>query len=122
MPTRRRSPTTSVPGAKIDVPSSRMSPSCRAPGVRSWRRLMERRNVVFPHPEGPIRAVMALGGMAHETSYRACVGPYQKLYARDSSTGVGLSDGLTVGLMGAFRSDRPTVRPSDTVAFNRISR
>src|SRR5882672_11489387 len=115
---RRRNATTSVPGAKIEVPSSRMSPSCRAPGVRSCRRLMDRRNVVFPQPDGPMSAVMALGGMAHETSCRACVGPYQKLYPLDSRTGVGLSDGRTVGLTGAFRSAGPTVRRSDVVELN----
>ena len=56
----RRNPTTSVPGAKIEPPSSRMSPACRAPGVRSWSRLIDRRNVVFPQPDGPMSAVMAL--------------------------------------------------------------
>ena len=42
-------------------------------------RLTERRNVVLPHPEGPIRAVIALRGIVQLISCSACVGPYQKL-------------------------------------------
>jgi len=42
-------------------------------------RLMDRKNVVFPQPEGPIKAVIALRGSVQLISYSACVGPYQKL-------------------------------------------
>ena len=88
IPTRRRRSTTSVPTPNIDPLSRRMSPLWRAPGVRSCRRLIERRNVVFPHPDGPISAVIACRGMEHVTSCRACVGPYQKLYDCDSRMAV----------------------------------
>ena len=60
MPTRCRSATRSVPGAKTDMPSTRMSPSWRTPGIRSLSRLIERRNVDLPQPDGPMMAVTAL--------------------------------------------------------------
>ena len=41
-----------------------MSPSWRMPGISSFRRLIERRNVDFPQPDGPISAVTARGGTA----------------------------------------------------------
>ena len=38
-------------------------PSTRAPGMTSCMRLIDRRNVDFPQPDGPIRAVMLRGSM-----------------------------------------------------------
>ena len=38
-------------------------PSTRAPGSTSCIRLMERRKVDFPQPDGPISAVTDLGSM-----------------------------------------------------------
>ena len=63
MPTRCRSATRSVLGEKTDVPSTRMSPSWRTPGIRSLSRLIERRNVDLPQPDGPMIAVTDLRSM-----------------------------------------------------------
>ena len=52
-------------------------PSWRVPGSRSCIRLIDRRKVDLPHPEGPISAVMDRGGMSTVMSNSACFSPYQ---------------------------------------------
>ena len=47
-------PSTAAPS---NEPSSSSSPSTWAPGSTSCRRMMLRRNVVLPQPEGPMNAV-----------------------------------------------------------------
>ena len=42
-------------------------PSTRAFGSTSCMRLMDRRNVDLPQPDGPIRAVIVLGSTVIET-------------------------------------------------------
>ena len=42
-------------------PSMRTEPSTRAPGMMSFIRLSERRNVDFPQPDGPMSAVTWFG-------------------------------------------------------------
>src|SRR2546428_182038 len=95
IPTSRRSATGSVPLENTETPSSRMSPAWRGGGVSSFNRFTERRKVLLPQPDGPIRAVTARRGTAIVTSNRAWVAPYQKLYARTSRIVVGRSDGRT---------------------------
>src|SRR5437899_10501328 len=63
----------------MSSPSSRTLPSIFAPGTTSCKRLMARRNVDLPHPDGPIMAVTCLGSMLMLTSAMACVAPYQAL-------------------------------------------
>ena len=46
---------------------------------RSFSRLTDRNNVDLPQPEGPIRAVTLLRGMAIEMSCSACFAPYHRL-------------------------------------------
>src|SRR5437763_5283652 len=60
-------------------PSSRILPSTRARGTTSCIRLMARRNVDLPQPDGPIMAVTCFGSMVMLTSASACVEPYQAL-------------------------------------------
>jgi hypothetical protein len=59
----------------MDFPSSRISPVCRVPGSSSWSRLIERRYVDLPHPEGPMIAVTAFRGILSEIPFRVSVGP-----------------------------------------------
>src|SRR6185503_4067551 len=68
----------------MSTPSSRIAPSCFTPGMSALRRLIERRKVDFPHPDGPMSDVTCLAGMASEMSSRACLAPYQKLKWRAS--------------------------------------
>src|SRR6266550_9030634 len=70
-----------------------MSPVRRVRGISSFNRFTERRNVLLPQPDGPIRAVTARRGMATVTSNSAWVAPYQKLYARTSRMGVATGAG-----------------------------
>src|SRR5687768_18399245 len=58
-------------------PSSWISPAVRTPGMSSLRRLIDRRKVDFPHPEGPINAVIDREGMVRVISLSACFSPYQ---------------------------------------------
>src|SRR5207302_3225627 len=78
-----------------ETPSSRMSPAWRVGGISSFNRFTERKKVLLPQPDGPIRAVTARRGMATVTSNNAWVAPYQKLYARTSRIGVGRSERRT---------------------------
>jgi hypothetical protein len=41
----------------------------------SFIRLIERRKVDLPQPDGPIRAVTELSGTSSETSNKACLSP-----------------------------------------------
>src|SRR4030095_3597961 len=77
IPTRWRSATMSIEFRYTSSPSSRISPVCRTPGISALSRLMDRRNVDFPQPDGPMRAVTARGGIVTDTSYNACFAPYQ---------------------------------------------
>ncbi len=103
MPTWRRSATGSMPLENTETPSSRMSPVWRVRGMSSFSRLTERKNVVLPQPDGPIRAVTARRGIVKVRSKSACAAPYQKLYARTSMTGVAarLGRGATRAALGA---------------------
>src|SRR6267378_583288 len=103
IPTSRRSATGSVPFENTETPSSRMSPAWRVRGIRSFNRFTERRNVLLPQPDGPIRAVTARRGTVTVTSNSAWVAPYQKLYARTSTMGVATGAGraVTQGRAGA---------------------
>src|SRR3989442_12830434 len=93
MPTSRRSATGSVPFENTETPSSRMSPMCRVFGISSFNRFTERRKVLLPQPEGPIRAVTARRGMATVTSNSAWGAAYQKLYGRPAVIGVAAGGG-----------------------------
>src|SRR5262245_10669848 len=63
----------------MSLPSRVTFPSVRVPSIRSFIRLSRRRNVDFPHPDGPIRARTDLSRMFRSTSNRACFVAYQKL-------------------------------------------
>src|SRR5438105_8464428 len=78
-------------------PSSSTWPATRAPGTTSCRRLSERRNVDFPHPEGPMTAVTCLGSTVMLTSASAWNDPNQ---ASRCSTSMRFA-------MGVSRSDKP---------------
>ena len=41
----------------MSTPSSSTFPSTRVPGMMSFIRLSDRKNVDLPHPEGPMKAV-----------------------------------------------------------------
>ncbi len=51
----------------MSAPSSRISPSTRAPGVSSCMRLIARSTVDLPQPDGPISAVTSFGAKSSET-------------------------------------------------------
>src|SRR5689334_13358318 len=77
MPTLWRSATISSDLSYTLLPSRLRSPSCLIPGIRSFRRLIDLRNVDFPQPDGPISAVTERGGTASEMLCSACFFPYQ---------------------------------------------
>src|SRR5688572_5469720 len=86
IPIRRRRVTGSVSGVVRSWPSNKISPDIRAPAIRSFIRLKQRRSVLLPQPEGPINAVIWCRGTSIETSFRACDVPYQTDSARADST------------------------------------
>ncbi len=51
----------------MSCPPMRISPVTRQPGMRSLRRLIERRNVLLPHPLGPMNATTLFCGIVTET-------------------------------------------------------
>ena len=75
IPTLARSTTGSMWPSLTFSPSISMRPSTRQPGMVSFIRLIERRKVDLPQPEGPISAVTDFSGMSSETSNRACFSP-----------------------------------------------
>src|SRR3954447_22656343 len=78
-------------------PSSSTSPETRALGTTSCMRLRARRNVDFPHPEGPIRAVTCFGSTRMLMSFRAWNAPNQTL--RPSTS-------MRLAILGTW-SDKP---------------
>ena len=50
-------------------------PVTRQLGMVSFMRLMQRRNVDLPQPDGPMKAITPLSGMSTFTSFRACFSP-----------------------------------------------
>jgi hypothetical protein len=75
MPTRARSTTGSTLRSLTSEPSSSILPVTRAPVMVSFIRLMQRRKVDLPQPDGPISAVTALSGTSRSTPNRACFSP-----------------------------------------------
>src|SRR3569832_3034389 len=63
MPMRRRRSTTFQPLALILLPSSKTSPSTRAPSTRSFMRLKQRSSVDLPQPLGPLLVVLCCCGL-----------------------------------------------------------
>ena len=58
MPMRRRTSIGSTSSAYRSWPWYVILPATRAPGIRSFIRLSERRMVLLPQPDGPIIAVI----------------------------------------------------------------
>ena len=75
MPTRWRRDTRSVDGEYTDCPSTRMSPRWLTAAIRSFSRLMERRKVDLPQPDGPMIAVTALRSIEKLRFRSTCLEP-----------------------------------------------
>ena len=56
-------------------PSIVILPVTRQLGIVSFMRLMQRRNVDLPQPDGPMKAITARSGMSTITSFSACFSP-----------------------------------------------
>src|SRR5260221_9225190 len=76
MPMRRRSWTASMLGSYTSCPSSSTLPVIQPPSDSSCMRFRQRRNVVLPHPDGPINAVTVCLGKRSDTSFTAARRPY----------------------------------------------
>src|SRR5712691_11330520 len=76
MPMRRRSWTASTLGSYTSSPSSSTLPVIQPPSDSSCMRFRQRRNVVLPHPDGPINAVTVCLGKRMDTSFTAARRPY----------------------------------------------
>ena len=71
MPMRRRTSTGSTSVPYRSTPWYRTLPSTRVPVMRSFIRLMLRRSVDLPQPDGPMSAVILLVSNAMVTSFTA---------------------------------------------------
>src|SRR5271170_3800481 len=78
-------------------PSRNTSPLCQCLATRSFMRLRERRNVVFPDPVGPIKAVMAPLGIATLMPERTVAEPKPRArsFASIAVAAGGLSTSMT---------------------------
>ncbi len=86
-----------------------MSPLWRVPSISSFRRLMDRRNVDLPHPEGPIRAVTERGWMVRSMLLSACFRPYQNENWRASIVPDCASAGLDAGSLRSASGSTATL-------------
>ena len=50
-------------------------PVTRQTGMVSFMRLMQRRNVDLPHPDGPMKLITPRSGISTDTSLSACFSP-----------------------------------------------
>src|SRR5438874_12364736 len=69
----------------MSSPSRTIRPLWCAPSICSFMRLRLRKKVDLPQPDGPIKATTEHSGIVSETSYRACVSPYQNERLRTSN-------------------------------------
>src|SRR2546428_7548017 len=76
MPMRPRSWTASMLGSYTSCPSSSTLPVIQPPSDSSCMRFRQRRNVVLPHPDGPINAVTVCLGNRIDTSLTTARRPY----------------------------------------------
>src|SRR5436305_6801713 len=81
----------------MSCPSRSTWPETRAPATTSCMRLSERRNVDFPQPDGPMRAVTSLGSTVMLASASAWNEPNQAF--RPSTS-------MRLAMLGS-RSDKP---------------
>jgi hypothetical protein len=59
----------------MSSPSIRTSPVARVPGIVSFMRLIVRRKVDLPQPEGPMKAITRRTAMSNEMLKSACAAP-----------------------------------------------
>ena len=59
----------------MSAPSISILPVTRQLGMVSFMRLMQRRKVDLPQPDGPMKAITPLSGMSTFTSFSACLSP-----------------------------------------------
>ena len=59
----------------MSSPSIMILPVTRQLGMVSFIRLMQRRNVDLPQPDGPMKAITPLSGMSTFTCFNACFSP-----------------------------------------------
>ena len=75
IPIRRRRSTASTSEALRSSPWNWSVPRTLVPGMRSFMRLRQRRNVDLPQPDGPMSAVISFRRMSSVTPWSACVLP-----------------------------------------------
>src|SRR6187402_517978 len=81
----------------MSSPSSTTFPAIHAPGMVSCIRLIVRRNVDLPHPDGPISACTWLDANDSDTSFTAANSPYIALNASVRTRGVCWRVALPIG-------------------------
>src|SRR2546427_3790556 len=69
----------------MSSPSSSTLPVIQPPSESSCMRFRQRRNVVLPHPDGPINAVTVCRGNMSDTSFTAARRPYRAVSRAVSS-------------------------------------
>src|SRR5439155_15450955 len=77
--------TGSTPASYTSAPSSRTEPVTQPPSDSSCMRLRQRRNVLLPHPDGPITAVTVCAGNRIDTSFTTARRPYRAVSRTASS-------------------------------------
>ena len=75
MPTRLRSSVTSMEPSYTSRPPTRIRPVIRTSSTRSFMRLRQRKSVVLPQPEGPMKAVTRFFGTRIEMPLSAGLSP-----------------------------------------------
>src|SRR5437879_388363 len=106
MPIRRRSWTGSTPASYTSAPSSSTAPVTQPPSDSSCMRLRQRRNVLLPHPDGPITAVTVCVGNGIETSFTTARRPYSAVSRAVSSCRRASAGGGMALANGPARAER----------------
>src|SRR5690242_21205776 len=96
MPMRRRSCTGSTLASYTSAPSSSTVPVIQPPSESSCMRFKQRRNVLFPHPEGPITAVTVCAGNRIDTSLTTARRPNSAVRRTASSCSRASAGGVMV--------------------------
>ena len=94
------------------MPCSSRVPSARAEGMRSFMRLIHRRNVLLPQPLGPMSDVTRRWGISKPIPRIASKSPYQQCR---SATVMAVLVGSSIWAVAALRTEPSSTRGETTV-------
>src|SRR5438876_7192739 len=103
----------------MSSPSSSTLPVTQPPSDSSCMRFKQRRNVLLPHPDGPITAVTVWAGKRRDTSFTTAWRPYKAVSRTASSCNRASAGGAMRGALPDGRAGRDGEQQHETHQHDR---